>query len=139
MTKSRLKFEPDFLWPIQLAKNLLTKSMMTWLLLSLITFQLQAKGRAEEGKISLVKEIASLKEILKDVERQTTFRFFYNHDQVDVSRTLSINLKEVTLTRALDEIFKETSIGYKISGHQILLFQKEGASGEVPQQLEATL
>ncbi|HTF18061.1 MAG TPA: SusC/RagA family TonB-linked outer membrane protein, partial [Chryseolinea sp.] len=98
--------------------------MMTWLVISLTAFQLHARDSLD-GKISLIKEIAPIKEILKEVEHQTDFRFFYNHQQVDVSRPISVNLKEVTLIQALEEIFKNESIGYTIQGHQVLLFKKE--------------
>src|SRR5687768_11093311 len=115
MKKSRLKNGSEFLWPFYSVRSLLFKSMMTLLVLSLTAFQLQATDTLpDEQKISLVREVATLKEILKEVERQTQFRFFYNHQQVDVTRTLSINLKEATLFQALEEIFKSTSIVYKV-------------------------
>jgi TonB-linked SusC/RagA family outer membrane protein len=131
MKKTRLKSGGDFLRPFYPVKILLLKSMMAWLVVFATAFQLQGKNPSpEEQKISLVKEIASIKEILKEVEKQTEFRFFYNHQQVDVKKAISINLKEVTLTYALDEIFKGVSIGYKISGRQILLFKMDKASND---------
>lgn len=128
MKKSRLKNGSDFLWPFFSTKTLLLKSMMAWLVISLASFQmLQAKDSLpEEKKISLIKEVTSIKEILKALEKQTEFRFFYNHQQVDVKKTISVNLREVTLTQALDEIFKNTSVIYKISGRQVLLFKVDG-------------
>jgi hypothetical protein len=88
MIKSRLKTGSDFLWPIDSVRNLLLKSLAVWMVISLAAFQLNAKDAfPEEQKISLVKKIASLKEILKEVEKQTEFRFFYNHEQVDVRRS----------------------------------------------------
>lgn len=95
--------------------------MMTWLLISLAAFQLQAR----DGRISLIKEVAPIKEILKEVERQTDFTFFYNHQQIDVDRAISVNLKEATLSQALEEIFRGSLIEYEIKGHQILLFRKD--------------
>lgn len=128
MKKSRLKNGSEFLWPFYSVRSLLFKSMMTLLVISLTAFQLQATDTLpDEQKISLVREVASLKEILQEVERQTQFKFFYNHQQVDVTRTLSINLKEATLFQALEEIFKSTSIVYKVSGQQILLFKRDSS------------
>lgn len=128
MKKPRLKNGSDFLWGLSLAKTLLLKSMMVWLVISVTAFQLQANDTLPEETISIVKESASIKEILKAVERQTEFKFFYNHQQVDVNKSTSVNLKEVALRDALDEIFKGVSIGYKISGRQILLFKIEKTS-----------
>src|SRR5688500_8376027 len=140
MIKSRLKTGSDFLWLIDSVKKLLLKSMAVWMVITLAAFQLNAKDAfPEEQKISLVKKIASLKEILKEVEKQSEFRFFYNHEQVDVNRTISVDLKDVTLSQALEEIFQSTSIGYKISGQQILLFKKDQAFIGTPTVLEASL
>ena len=131
MNKTRLKSGGDFLCPFCPVKTLLLRSMIAWLLIFSTAFQLQAKSPLlEEEKISLVKEIASIKEILKEVEKQTDFRFFYNHQQVDVKISISVNLKEVTLRYALDQIFKDVSIGYKISGRQILLFKINKATND---------
>ena len=127
MKKSRLKNGSDFLWQFYSTGNRFFKSMMTWLVISLASFQLQAKDSLPAEKISLVREIASVRELLKEIERQTEFRFFYNHQQVDVNRTISVKLQDVTLSVALEEIFRGTSIRHKISGHQILLFKMDGA------------
>jgi len=124
MKKSLLTCGSGFLWPFFPKKTLQFKLMMGWLIISLTAFQLQAKDTLPENeKISLIEKVATIKEILKSIEQQTEFRFFYNHQHVDVSKTISISLKEVTLIQALEEIFKSTSISYKISGHQILLFK----------------
>lgn len=97
--------------------------MMTWLLVSLTAFQIQANdGVPDLEKVSLVSEIATVKDILKEIERQTDYRFFYNHQRVDVARRISINVRDVSIPEALNEIFKNTSIGYKITGNHILLF-----------------
>jgi TonB-linked SusC/RagA family outer membrane protein len=128
MKKSRRKSGSGFLFPYS-PKTLFPARMIAWLVISLAAFQLQAKDSLPEGeKISLVKEFASIKEILKAVEKQTEFKFFYNHQQVDVKKTISVNLKQVALTEALDEIFKDVSIGYRISGRQILLFKIHNGS-----------
>ncbi|MEO5599603.1 MAG: TonB-dependent receptor [Cyclobacteriaceae bacterium] len=124
MKKSRLKNGSDCVLPFYSVKTLPVKLTMMWLLISLAVFQLPAKDYLDlDSKISLVKESASIKQILKEVERQTEFRFFYNHQQVDVNKSISVNLREVTINQALKEIFKSTSIAYKVSGNQILLFK----------------
>lgn len=130
MNRFRLKKEGGVPWLSEAVKKLLLTSMMSWLVLSLTALQSEAKHPSDdEVKISLTRDVAPLKEILKEVERQTPFRFFYNHSQVDVTRKVSVNLHEASLPRALDEIFRGTSIGYKISGEQILLFRKDSTDG----------
>ncbi len=134
MKKSRLKSGSDFLCQFFSAKTLQLEAM-TAIILLLATFQLQANDSLREGpKISIVKQIATVKEVLKELEQQTDFTFFYNLQQVDVNRTVSVNLKEVSLTYALDEIFKSTRITHLFVGRQILLFKKDKALLELPVQ-----
>lgn len=105
--------------------------MMSWFVISIAALQVQAADTVpDEGRISLVREVVSLREVLKEVERQTEFTFFYNHDQVNVDRTVSLNLRNASLTEALEVIFKSTSIHYKISGRHILLFSYGSRAGE---------
>ena len=125
MKKSRLKNGSCFLWPFYSVNTRTFRFMMTWLAISLASLQLQAKDPVAAEKVSLVREIATVGELLKDIEKQTRFRFFYNHQQVDVDRTISVKLQDVTLNVALDEIFKSTNIRYKISGQQILLYKMD--------------
>ncbi len=107
-------------------RTLLFKSMMAWVVIALLGIQLQAKDiLILADKISVVKKGVPIKEILKEIERQTEFRFFYNHQKVDVDQAISVDLKEVTLTQALEETFRSTSIRYRLSGRQILLFKEE--------------
>jgi TonB-dependent starch-binding outer membrane protein SusC len=130
MKKSRPGTGSELSWhrPI---KTLLLRAIMAWVVMAIASFQLHASNALpEDGKISLKREVATVKEVLKEVERQTSFTFFYNHEQVDVSRVISINLKDVTLTQALEEIFKSTAIAYRISGQQVLLFRKDKASAD---------
>lgn len=125
MKKSLLKKESDFLWPLCSPKILFSKAMMTWLVISLAAFRLQAADTVPAERISVVKEIATVKDILREVEDQTDYRFFYSPQQVDAGRTLSVRLKDATLEQVLDEIFKNTSVGYKIYARQVLLFRIE--------------
>lgn len=124
MKKSRLDSESDCLWLFFPVKTSLFRAMTAWLFILLSAFQLQAKeSLPEKEKISVVKEIAPIKEILKEIEQQTDFTFFYNHQEIDVHRRISVNLREVTLAVAIEEIFRDTPVRHRISGRQILLYK----------------
>jgi TonB-linked SusC/RagA family outer membrane protein len=95
--------------------------MMAVIIIALQSFQLQAADTVID-KISIARETAPIKKVLKEIEKQSEFRFFYNHQQVDVKRTVTVHFQNVPLTAALEEIFKGTTINFKISGRQVLLF-----------------
>ncbi len=103
------------------------KTMITLFFLMSVLFQTQAGSpgpTAGPAKISIVKKAAPLKEALKEIEKQSEFRFFYNHQQVNVSEVVNINVVNATINGALDEIFKSTNIYYQVTGRQILLFRR---------------
>ncbi|MCE6992621.1 TonB-dependent receptor [Dyadobacter sp. CY323] len=152
MKKSRLPYGMETHWyalfaRINYLKKIPKNAMMTLFILTLTTlFQTQAGAPAgapvkEPAKISIVKNATPLKEALKEVEKQTQFRFFYNDLQVDVRKIVSVNVVNATINKALDEIFKNTSINYQLTGRQILLYNRlkiksdSSAMGEMPAAL----
>ena len=106
---------------------LFAKTMITLFFIMSALFQTQAGSPARlagPATISIVKKAAPLKEAFKEIEKQSEFRFFYNHQQVNVTEVVSIHVVNATINRALDEIFKSTDINYQITGRQILLFRR---------------
>src|SRR5690606_1193858 len=55
---------------------------------------------------------------------KSDFRFFYSREELDLGRTISIGLRKVKMKDALDAIFKNTDIQYKILEYQIVLTRK---------------
>lgn len=76
-------------------------------------------------KLSLKVENAPLKEVLASIEAQSGKHFFYNSSEVDESRKVTINLREVELSEALDRLFSGTSVKARISGNDIVLSKDE--------------
>lgn len=107
--------------------------MMALIIIALQTFQLQAADTViGQNKISIARETAPIKKVLKDIEKQSDFRFFYNHQQVDVNRTVTVHFQNVPLIAALEEIFKGTSVNFKISGRQVLLYEPSSQTSVTP-------
>ncbi|PWJ54481.1 TonB-linked SusC/RagA family outer membrane protein [Dyadobacter jejuensis] len=129
MKKSRLPHEiaqyryvssGRFLFLYQLS----AKTMMTLCFLLSMVCQTQASTpslASNPTKISIIKMSKPLKEALKEVEKQTPYRFFYNHQQINVAKVVNVNVVNSTIEKALNEIFKNTDIFYQVSGRQILL------------------
>ena len=65
--------------------------------------------------------IATEEEVLTSIENQTEYRFLYNKDIVDVSRIVSISVKNELMTLVLDKLFKGEGVSYTIEKRQIVL------------------
>lgn len=88
-----------------------------------------APARTEPQKISLIKNDISIKDALKELEKQTDYRFFYNSHQINAQTRVDLNLSVAGIEEALKVIFRNAGIGYKISGRQILLYPRREIRG----------
>ncbi len=88
----------------------------------LSSFYVHAADPTQE--VTIVKQNAKVIEILLEIEKQTGQKFFYSNDEVDTERKVSLRLKRVKLTTALDELFKNSSVRYSFSEQYIVLTAK---------------
>ncbi len=91
---------------------------------------------SQSAKLTLKMENTTIREVLKAIEDQSEFRFFYS-GQVNVDAKTSVNVNEKNIAATLDEIFQGTGISYVVYGRQIALFPRleaESPSGGKQQQ-----
>lgn len=76
---------------------------------------------AQSTKISIELQDKSVKDVLKEIEKQTGFNFFFNNKHIDVSRRVSISATQGNMSDILDEIFRGTGVTYAVSDKMIVL------------------
>ena len=54
---------------------------------------LSAKATTDETKLSLSLKNANLPTILKEIKNQTKYDFMYNSKEIDINKTISVNVK----------------------------------------------
>ncbi|CAG4999472.1 TonB-dependent receptor P3 [Dyadobacter sp. CECT 9275] len=147
MKRTRYLIENNSSWPVNKVFSCLTplssKIMATFLFLSLAFVSQLVQGAvsgSEPKRIFLIKEGIFLQDALREVEKQTEYRFFYDHHQVNTKTRVSVNLNKVTIDEALAQLFQHTNIGYRINGRQILLSPqikaKETSSVTTPREMQ---
>lgn len=72
-------------------------------------------------KISIKKEKLTLKEALKEVEKQSKTSIAYNESQLGANKVISLNLSDATLDTALNQILKGTGFSYRLEGNYVIL------------------
>ncbi len=75
-------------------------------------------------EISIKARETSIKELLREIEKQGNLKFSYSDDVVPVEKKITLNLRQVRVSEALDQILANTFIDYRENGNQILLFRK---------------
>jgi TonB-dependent starch-binding outer membrane protein SusC len=108
-------------------RRLLVKTLlimkMTAVLLLIASLQVFAKGNAQQ--VTLSEQNSSLQKVFKEIRRQTGYQFFYNTNLLDKARKVSITLKDAPLTAALDQLFTNQPLDYRIVDKIIVVRGKE--------------
>lgn len=85
--------------------------------------QVSARGYSQE-RVSLVEKDAPLKEVLKEIGRQTGYRYFFVDQWEAQAKKITIDVKNVSLETALDLCFKDQPFTYGIVDQTIVVHQK---------------
>lgn len=78
---------------------------------------------AQTTPVTLNMQGATLKRVLGEIEKQTTY-LFLSDETVDMTMLVTVNIKNRPLKEALEQIVRNTSLKYKIVGSNILLSGK---------------
>jgi TonB-linked SusC/RagA family outer membrane protein len=63
----------------------------------------------------------NIKEVLSEIEKNSEFVFFYYDEAIDTGRKVSIRVKNETVDKVLDKLFRSTDNTYVISDRQIFI------------------
>ena len=84
---------------------------------------LSAETYSQTTKLTITENNATLLNVLRAIEDQSEFKFFYN-EKVDVNAIVSVEVNQKSVTDILDKVLSNSSIKYKVLGRQIALYDK---------------
>ena len=76
---------------------------------------------SQAARVSLNFENKSLEQVMDDIERQSEFYFIFNQKQIDVNRTINIQIDKGLIIDILPKLFTGTNVNYAVINRQILL------------------
>ena len=100
------------------------KRVLILLLFCFISWNSKAFSYAQIANISLNVHQAKMEEVLKEIEKQTEFGFFYDNHQINLKHKVSIQLNNANISIALKEVFRNTNIKFTILDKKIILSNK---------------
>ncbi|RAV99246.1 TonB-dependent receptor [Pseudochryseolinea flava] len=104
-------------------------TMLALLFSTLSFFQIQAADTVPKAEnISLGIVNTTLKDAMTILEKETPYRFFYNHRAVDVSKKVNVKLTGADIQQVVTALLKDTDFTFKIKGDQIVLRKKRSSS-----------
>ena len=85
-----------------------------FLFLVIFNLSLAANTNAQVKRVSLTMENAELRQVFKKLKQQTRLRFFYNEEKLKREGTRQVDIRDLELDRALDEILEGTGLTYTL-------------------------
>lgn len=134
-----MKKNPTSSGPEPLLKEFYRKMKLTILFLTIsILSGFASESYSQTARLSLNLENSTIREVLKVIENQSEFRFFYS-GEVDVDREISVTVDNKNIMQTLDQLFQGTAIRYEIYGRQIALLAQRETSLPAEMQQPAVL
>lgn len=92
-------------------------------LLGFLTFS--ASLYAQDAKLTVKVTNVPLVEVIDQIEKECGCFFIYSKSLLDEQKIVSLNVEEVSLAEALNNLFSDTDLEWKVKKNHILLSKKE--------------
>lgn len=96
--------------------NSLQKTILS-ILLSTIFFSVFSQEKTFDIRINN----GTVEDVFNSIEKQSDYNIFYKVGQIDVSREITLNAKNVTITQILDKVISQFQASYSIYGNMIVI------------------
>jgi TonB-linked SusC/RagA family outer membrane protein len=92
------------------------------LILILFTvLQVSASVSAQNTRLDLKMQNATISQVFDEIERQSEVYFFYNKNQIDETRTISVDFRNKTIDDILKSMLSELSLTYEFAGKNVII------------------
>lgn len=76
---------------------------------------------AQANSISMNKQNATMQAVMQDLEAQSDYSFFYNDNQINLNRRITVKADNASIDQVLAQIFDGSGYTYEIVNHQIIV------------------
>lgn len=83
---------------------------------------------AQDVKVSLSVSNSPVEQVLRQLETESGYRFYYNNELLDGISPLTLKVKNEKLSKVLDRILAPHNIDYSVDKSQIILTRKKGGA-----------
>jgi TonB-linked SusC/RagA family outer membrane protein len=106
-------------------KNTTLKMRITLFLLVFCGLNLFAtETYSQSSKVNISVQNISIKEVMREIEKQTDYLFVYNPTEIDVNQKTTLAADNQAVKDVLAIVFNQTDIAYLMEGNSILLMKR---------------
>ena len=111
--------------PFPWLKILITMKLTFFFSLLIVMQSFAVQSFSQETNMKLNSRNTSIRNVLGQIEDQSGYYFLYNNDLINVSKKVTINIRNSDIKKVLDQLFEGQSIDYVIKDRQIVLTPSE--------------
>ncbi len=109
----------------RMVRKLMIIMKLTWILLLAGMLQVSASVYSQSVKFSFNLKNQKVIDVLNEIETNSEFRFFYQNEQIELNRRVTVQTQNATVEEILTDIFKGTDISYSLKEEKLVLLMKE--------------
>jgi TonB-linked SusC/RagA family outer membrane protein len=109
-------------------RKLLRIMKLTMLLLIVCFVQVSATIYSQNTKFTFDIKNKPIVEILRNIEDQSEFRFFFQREQIDVERKVDLKVTNQTIERIITQLFENQGIDFDIREDFLILLKPKGTT-----------
>lgn len=94
---------------------------ITGLFLLVALLQVTASTYSQTAKLTFDFENGTLLSLFKTIEDNSEFRFFYDSEQIDLSKHVSVKANHANIAEVLNQLFQGSDISYEIIDRHLIL------------------
>lgn len=105
-----------------------------FMLFCVVGFVSADNSYAQKTMLSISSNNKMIRDVLREVEQQSEFTFFYNNNEVDVTRNVSVRVESKDIFTVLDKVLEGTGVSYKVLDKSIILSTRPAADSSAAVQ-----
>ncbi len=110
-----------------------TLRVMKLICLFIVMQTLQLSGKSFSQEVVTIKMAdVSFQEIVREIERQSSVTFLYNHEYVKALNHLTLDVKKMKIEEVMSRLLKDTRLGYSFVDNTVIITMKPTSIEQTP-------
>jgi TonB-linked SusC/RagA family outer membrane protein len=115
------KCESTYSGNSRVKQKLFLKMKLTLLIVIFGLMQVSASVYSQATKLNYDFRNMRVSEILMEIEETTDFRFFYQREQIDLDRRVSLQVNDKNVEELLESLFRDQGVSYRVMDDNLIL------------------
>lgn len=108
----------------KLRKTLLKMKLTTAIFFIFGIVSMASQGYAQNTRLDISLKDATIQQLIQHIEQQSDFSFFYKNDQISTDKLISLNEKDVQISKVLNDALSGTNLTYTVVDKIIVIRPK---------------